>query len=208
MTHIPKTVVFDLGRVLVQWEPEAFYDAEIGPERRKALFAAVDLYGYNLRIDLGEAPEPVMREAAAAHPDHADEIMMWAERWIELLPGAIDHSVRLLKALKAKGHHVVALTNFGRETLDIAGEHHPFLTLFDQRFVSAELGLAKPDPAIYQVVEEATGRAPKDLLFTDDTAANIDAAAARGWHTHLFTTPQGWADCLVAHGVLTAQEAS
>jgi 2-haloacid dehalogenase len=208
MENRPKTVVFDLGRVLVQWDPEGFYDRAIGVERRKALFQAVDLFGYNLRIDLGETPSAVMSEAAQAHPDFAADIMLWADRWIEMLPGDIPHSVRLLTALRAKGIRVVALTNFGRETLAMAEVRYPFLTQFDQRYVSAELGLVKPDPAIYQAVEAGTRCLPSDLIFADDTLENVTAAQKRGWHAHHFTDPAGWAAYLVDHGMLSPDEAA
>lgn len=203
-----KTVVFDLGRVLVQWDPEGFYDRAIGIERRKALFQSVDLIGHNLRIDLGTPKDQVMRSLADQHPDFADEIMLWSDRWIDMLPGDIPHSVRLLKALKTKGTPVVALTNFGSDTLAIADQHFPFLTLFDHRYVSGDLKIVKPDPAIYELVEQGTGCAGSQLLFADDTLANVEAARARGWLAHHFTEPQGWADQLVAHGLLTKEEAA
>lgn len=203
----PTTVVFDIGRVLIQWDPEGFYDRQIGPERRRALFAAVDLHRHNLRIDLGEPKERVMQEVATAHPDFAKEILLWSSHWSEMVPGDIPHSVRLLQALKRRRVPVVALTNFGCDTLAIAEQRFPFLTLFDQRFVSGALKTIKPDPEIYAAVEEGTGCCGGALLFADDSPPNVAAAQARGWHSHLFTDPRGWADCLVQHGFLTPEEA-
>ncbi|MFY0679192.1 MAG: HAD family phosphatase [Thalassovita sp.] len=204
----PKAIVFDLGRVLLEYDPEAFYDRVIGEDRRKELFAAVDLDGYNLRVDEGEPLHATLKEAADAHPDYADEIMMWAERWVELLPGDIPHSVRLLEALKAKSVPVLALTNFGAETFEIAAQHFPFLHLFDAVYVSGRLKCIKPDAAIYEALEQGSNYRGAELLFADDKAENIEAAAVRGWQTHLFTDPQGWADALVAAGVLTLEEAA
>ena len=109
--------------------------------------------------------------------------------------------------LRAKGIPVFALTNFGDTTFEIALKAYPFLQDFDRAFVSARMRLIKPDPAIYAAVEQATGIAPDRLLFTDDRPENIDAAAARGWGTHLFTGWQGWAARLVDEGLLTAKEA-
>lgn len=197
----PAVMVFDIGRVLIGWDPEGFYDRAIGPDRRAALFKAVDLHGMNLRIDLGHGFRPVVAECAAQHPDWAAEIMLWHDRWSDMVPGPIAGSVALLHRLKAAGVPVLALTNFGRETLAIAQARFDFLNAFDRMFVSAELGLIKHDPAIYAAVESA-GYAPETLFFADDMPANVAAAAARGWHTHRFETPEGLANALAAHGLL------
>jgi 2-haloacid dehalogenase len=102
---------------------------------------------------------------------------------------------------------VFALTNFGDETFEIARRAYPFLNDFDRAFVSARMRLVKPDVAIYAAVEAETGLAPEGLLFTDDRPENVEAAAARGWRTHLFTGWQGWARRLVSEGLLTEREA-
>lgn len=197
----PAVMVFDIGRVLIGWDPEGFYDRAIGPARRAALFKAVDLHGMNLNIDLGIGFRDVVADCAAHHPDWAAEIMLWHDRWSDMVPGPIAGSVALLRRLKAAGVPLLALTNFGRETLSIAQARFDFLNAFDRMFVSAELGLIKPDPAIYAAVETA-GYAPDTLFFADDMPANVAAAAARGWHTHRFETPEGLAAALLAHGLL------
>ena len=202
-----ETVVFDIGNVLIEWQPERFYDREAGEARRRALFAEVDLAGMNLRVDLGEDLRQVVEETAAHHPDHADLIRLWHDRWIDLASPAIPHSVRLLEALAARGVPLLALTNFGTGTFRAARQAYPFLDLFDRAFVSGELGLLKPDPAIYRVVEAEGGAAPGALLFIDDKAANVAAAAMRGWQTHLFDGPGGLAARLVSEGLLTEEEA-
>ena len=197
----PAVMVFDIGRVLIGWDPEGFYDRAIGPARRQALFKAVDLHRMNLNIDLGIGFRDVVADCAARHPDWAAEIMLWHDRWSDMVPGPIAGSVALLHRLRASGVPVLALTNFGRETLEIAKARFDFLNAFDRMFVSAELGLIKPDPAIYAAVESA-GYAPEALFFADDMPANVAAAAARGWHTHRFETPEGLAAALAAHGLL------
>lgn len=120
---------------------------------------------------------------------------------------AIDHSVRLMAALQAKGVPVFSLTNFGIQTYVIAAERYPFLNAFDRDFISGHLGVIKPDQGIYEALEQSSGVAPDRLLFTDDRHDNIAAAAARGWRTHHFAGPQGWADRLVAEGLLSVEEA-
>jgi len=201
-------VIFDIGNVLIEWRPERFFDAEIGIPRRRALFDALDLHGINDRVDRGENFHTVWADVARAHPEWRTEIEMWHDRWLELASPVIAHSVRLMEALQQNGVPVFSLTNFGVETYDIAAEVYPFLRRFDRDFISGHMQLIKPDPGIYAALEDATGMVPETLIFTDDRADNIAAAAARGWQTHLFQHPQGWADRLVAEGLLKREQAA
>ena len=202
-----EAVVFDIGNVLIEWNPERVYDRVIGVERRKAMFEAVDLHGMNDQVDRGQNWYDAVSECAAQNPDWHDEIMMWHERWLEMASPAIDHSVRLLRALRSKGVPVFALSNFGIQTFEIGEREYPFLEEFDRRYISGHMGEVKPEPEIYRMLEDDCGVAPTALLFADDRADNIAAAAARGWNTHLFTDPQGFADRLVAEGLLSEEDA-
>lgn len=203
----PEAVVFDIGNVLLEWQPERFYDREIGAERRARLFAEVDLLGMNEGVDLGDPFAESVEALARAHPDWGREIRMWRDRWFEIAHPPIDGSIRLLRALRARGVPVLALTNFGRETFDAAVERLPFLAEFDRAWVSGRMGVMKPDPAIYAALEADSGVEPGRLIFTDDRADNIAAAAARGWQTHLFDGWEGWAARLVDAGLLDKAEA-
>jgi 2-haloacid dehalogenase len=203
----PEAVVFDIGNVLVGWQPEAFYDRVIGPDRRRALFAEVDLHGMNEAVDAGDPFRDTIYAWADGHPDWAPEIRMWHDRWVELASPRIEGSIALQRALRAKGVPVFALTNFGKDTFATAIARMDFLADFDRRYVSGELKVTKPDPRIYQIVEDDCGIAPDRLIFTDDRADNITAAARRGWRTHQFETWQGWARRLVAEGLLSNKEA-
>jgi 2-haloacid dehalogenase len=201
MTGI-KAVVFDIGNVLVEWHPEAAFDRAIGEDRRRALFANVDLDAMNNRVDMGEEIADVVRETAQKHPGYHDDILLWHRNWLDMFRPPIPGTITLLRAVRAKGIPAFALSNFGTSTLALADKYYPVLTEFDRRFVSGHLKMMKPDPAIYAHVEAETGLAPEALLFTDDKADNIDAAAARGWETHLFESAQGLANKLFAEGVL------
>ncbi|OYU19036.1 MAG: haloacid dehalogenase [Rhodobacteraceae bacterium PARR1] len=203
----PEAVIFDIGNVLTRWQPEAFYDRVIGEDRRRALFAAVDLHHMNDLIDEGALFRETIYDWAERHPEWAAEVRMWYDRWIELASPRIEGSIRLQRALRAKGVPVFALTNFGRYSFAEAVPKMDFLQDFDRRYVSGEMGVIKPDPRIYEMVEQDCGIAPDRLIFTDDRADNITAAARRGWRTHQFETWQGWARRLVAEGLLTDQEA-
>ncbi len=202
-----EAVVFDIGNVLVEWHPERFYDALIGRERREALFAETGLSEMNLQVDLGAPFKETVHAKAAEFPQWHDEIITWHDRWIEMCSPEIPHSVRLLRALRAKGIPVFALSNFGIGTFEFACTKYPFLDEFDRRYISGYLEMIKPDAALYAHLEADSKVAPQALLFADDRPENIDAALARGWQAHLFETPQGWADRLVAEGLLTESEA-
>ncbi len=204
----PEAVIFDIGNVLIEWQPERYYDARIGSARRQALFAAVDLHAMNERIDAGGLFRDTVYDTAAQNPDWATEIRWWYDHWIGLASPRIDHSITLLQRLRAKGVPVFALTNFGDDAFAYAQTQYDFLAEFDRAYVSGRMQVTKPSAAIYAMLEEDCGIAPNDLLFTDDRAENITAASNRGWQTHLFNGPQGWADRLVAAGLLTPKEAT
>ncbi len=203
----PQAVIFDIGNVLTRWQPEAFYDREIGEARRQALFAAVDLHGMNEHIDAGADFRSTVYDWAGRYPDWAGEVRLWHDRWADLASPRIEGSIRLQRALRAKGVPVFALTNFGDSTWEAALPQMEFLRDFDRAYVSGKMGVTKPDPAIFAQVEADCGLPPQSLLFTDDKAENITAAARRGWRTHQFESWQGWAARLVAEGLLTAEEA-
>lgn len=199
-------VIFDIGNVLLEWNPERYYDARIGPERRRALFAETEIEAMNLRLDLGEDFRETVYAHAAAHPEWAGEIRQWHDDWASIAGPEIAASVALLRALRSKGVPCHALSNFGVGSFAVARTVWPALDEFDRHFISGEMKTTKPDPAIYAAVETALAMPPETLLFTDDKAENVEAAAARGWQTHLFDGPDGFGGRLVAEGLLAEGE--
>jgi len=192
--------------VLIEWHPERYFDRTIGPAKRRALFAAVDLHAMNDRIDLGEGFRDVIYAVAEANSEWRTEIRDWHDNWIQLATPPIAHSVRLLRALRSNEVAVFSLTNFGVESFAYAQSHYDFLKEFDRDYVSGQMQVIKPDPKIYTMLEQDCGVAPENLLFTDDRADNIAVAANRGWQTHLFEGPQGWADRLVEANLLSVDQ--
>ncbi|QYX56650.1 HAD family phosphatase [Roseovarius sp. SCSIO 43702] len=201
-----RAVIFDIGNVLIRWHPEGWFDARIGPARRASLFGAVDIHAMMQRIDAGAPFGATIEETAIAHPGWTAEIRAIRDHWTEIAQPAIDGSVRLLHALRRAGVPVFALSNFGAENFPLSEAQFPFLRDFDRRYISGRMGLAKPDPAIFAAVEADCGLPPETLLFTDDRADNIAAARARGWRTHLFTTPDALAACLTSHDLITEEQ--
>lgn len=203
-----RAIVFDIGRVLVGWDPEGAFARWLGAERAERLFAEVALHQMNLRVDRGAPFAAEVEALAAAHPDWAPEIRLWHERWSEMFAPPIDGTVRLLERLRAGPLPVHALTNFGVDTFEIARRQYPFLQGFTRTFVSGHLGVLKPEPGIYAAVEAATGLSGAEIFFTDDSPANVEAAAARGWRAHLFEGPEGLEARLAAEGLLEPERAA
>lgn len=197
-----EAVVFDIGNVLVSWQPEVFYDGQIGVARRERLFSEVDLEGMNLAVDRGAAFAASVHALAAQHPAWAEEIMLWHEAWSQIFTPVIAENVALLRSLRAQGMPVFALSNFGRETFEIARSLYPFLTEFDQEYISGHLGVLKPEAEIYAIVERESGVAPDRLYFIDDKPENVASATARGWSGHVFRDTGALRSDLQAHGIL------
>ena len=202
----PKAVVFDIGNVLITWDPETLYGPLLPEDERDALSARACLHEMNVRIDCGAPWRETVYATAEQYPEYADLIRLWHERWMEMFTPPIDGSLAILRSLRRQGVPVFALSNFGRETLALAETHYPILTEFDRRFISGHLGVMKPDSRIYEIVEEESGLIGADLFFTDDRAENIEAAKARGWQAHLFTTPEALAGALRTTGLHPATD--
>jgi 2-haloacid dehalogenase len=202
-----QAVVFDIGNVLVRWDPDGFYDRLIGPDARQRLFAETGIEAMNIGLDNGDPWLASVTALADQHPEWRAAILCWYYRWPEMFGPMITQTVRCLRALKGRGVLVYGLTNFGGESYPLACAMFPFLNLFDDVAVSGDLRLMKPDPAIYVEVERFSGLTGGALLFADDKAENIAAAAARGWATHHFSDPAPFAARLVAEGLLSAGEA-
>ncbi|MEO9825037.1 MAG: HAD family phosphatase [Paracoccaceae bacterium] len=197
-----KAVVWDIGNIFAMWEPEAFYDRRLGVEKRQRFFEETQPHAMNHAFDLGADGHALSREHGKKHPEWAEEIHLWIDAWSEMFSTVIPGSAEIVAELAAKGTKQLALSNFGAETLEIAKKMHPALQRFDEEYVSAHLGVAKPDAAIYQALENGSGLSGEDLIFTDDKVENCEAAEARGWKTHLFTDAAGWRARLEAEGLL------
>lgn len=202
-----EAVIFDIGNVLIEWQPERFYDGAIGRARREAMFAAVDLHAVNEKVDSGSPFRETIYAAAEALPEFAHEIRMWHDHWLDMASPAIEGSERLLGTLRRQSVPVFALSNISREAYEIGLQAYPFLAEFDRLYLSGEMGVTKPNSSIYAMLEADCGIDPARLLFADDRLENIEAAAQRGWQTHLFDGSEGWAARLVREGLLKESEA-
>ena len=202
----PRAVVFDIGNVLIRWNPDQVYGDLMDADQLRRFHAETRMHDVNADIDRGAPWQASVEAAAQRLPEWADMIRLWYTDWHRMASPAIDGSVALLRALRRKGVPVFALSNFGVETFADAQTRYAFLEEFDQRFLSGHLGVNKPEPAIYAALETATGLSGRDLLFIDDLSQNIAGAEARGWRGHLFEGPAGLAQELVSLGLLAEDD--
>ena len=175
------TVVFDVGNVLLRWDPRLLIRKLLPDERAVThFFAEVCPQSWNERHDAGTPWAQGVAEAAARHPELADVIQAYRSRWLETLDGAIESSVNLLKDLKAAQIPVYAITNYSAEKWAETLPEYPFLESFDGAVVSAHEGVTKPDPRIYQILFERYGVDPARAVFIDDSPRNAAASEALG----------------------------
>ena len=204
----PEIVLFDIGNVLIEWQPERFYDRLQPPVDWRRMFAEVDLHAINDQIDRGAGFRETIYTAAAQNPEFETLIHLWHDRWIDIASPAISASASLNMALRKKGIATGLLSNIGAETFARARAEYPFLDDFAPKFLSGEIGHIKPEPEIYAHVEQSLDVPPNAILFADDRLDNIKAAQDRGWLGHQFTSAERWADCLMGHGLLDQKDVS
>jgi HAD superfamily hydrolase (TIGR01509 family) len=174
-------VVFDIGNVLLRWNPRYLYRKVFDDEERMERFLATALaMDFVAHTDTVADFAGAVEARAASFPEFALELRMFHQRWIETLGGPIEENVALLRRLRASGKPVYALSNFGHETFALAERNHDFLGEFDDRVISGHVGVVKPDPRIYEILFERVGRKPSELLFIDDSPKNVEAARALG----------------------------
>lgn len=183
-----KAVVFDIGRVLFHWQLRLLFEKLIDAREELDWFLAnVVTEEWHFEHDSGRAPADMIAERIALYPQYESQISAWATRFNESIPGPVEGSHELVERLAAAGVPLFCLTNFGDEFFAGFRPTQPIFDLFDDIIVSGVEKVAKPDPRIYAILEERSGRDGAALFFTDDNAANIAAARARGWDAHLFT---------------------
>lgn len=185
----PSIVVFDIGQVLIEWDPRHLYrDLFDGDEDLMEDFLAnVCTMDWNLEQDRGRSWEEAVALLAAEHPYCSELIRAYHERWEEMVPGPVEGTPEILMELKRRGRTVYAITNFSVEKLELSRKRFDFLTLFDDVVVSGEVKLIKPDPAIFRVLLDRHGLDPSDTYFIDDSPANVEAARSLGMNAHHFT---------------------
>lgn len=181
-------IVFDIGRVLVHYDPDLPFSRLIpDPDERRWFFENVCTSAWNIEQDRGREWEEAEAELLAAHPAHAENIRNFRRYWHEMVPHAYDDSVAILERLIETGHDVTLLTNWAADTFVEARARFPFLEKSRGITVSAEIKAIKPDRAIYDHHAQTFDLTPSATLFIDDSQKNVDGARAAGWQAVLFT---------------------
>jgi 2-haloacid dehalogenase len=175
-------VVFDLGGVLIDWNPRYLYRSLFdGDEAAMERFLAeVTTPEWNAEQDAGRTWREAVDALVAIHPDRRDLILAYHERWADMLGGPIEGTVAILDELRQAGVRVAALSNWSAETFPIAQVRYPFLGWFETIVVSGAVGLVKPDLRIYRHLLGLTGFSPGSTVFVDDAPANVAAAEQVG----------------------------
>jgi 2-haloacid dehalogenase len=178
------TIVFDIGNVLIEWDPRHLYRKIFSDLAQMEWFLRhVCSDEWNLEQDRGRPFAEAVEERIARFPEFAAEIRAYDERWEEMLNGPIGGSVGVLGQLRARGWPIFAITNFSREKYVVACQRFRFLTEFEGTIVSAHERLVKPSAEIFQCFLSRYGRQAEECLFIDDSPANIAAARSLGFHT-------------------------
>ncbi len=186
------TVIFDLGNVLIDWNPRHLYrKLFLGDEHSMERFLAeVCTAEWNERQDAGRAWDQAIAEASARHPQYARMIRAYRERWDEMLGGPLHDSVALLNELRSAGVRLFALTNWSEDTFPIALERYEFLSWFEDILVSGREKLIKPDPAIFRLLISRFGIDIERAIFIDDSLKNVEGARRVGLRAIHFTGAQ------------------
>jgi 2-haloacid dehalogenase len=184
----PTAVVFDLGSVLIDWDPRHLYRSLFDDEEAMEVFLRdVASPEWNAQQDAGRTWEEAIDALVREHPDQRDLIVAYRERWVEMLGGAIEPVVEIAAELRAGGIPLFALSNWSAETFPAALERYPFLSWFDGLVISGRIGIAKPDPRIFAHLLATNGLTAGETVFIDDTERNVEQARRLGFRAIRFT---------------------
>jgi 2-haloacid dehalogenase len=199
-------IVFDLGGVIVDWQPRYVYEQLFSDKAELDYFLKEVCNGpWMLLTDGGTHDWPTATsELCAKFPQYKEHIEAFRPRWHEMLRGEIGQSVEVLKRLKAQGQRLLGLTNWAADTYDEGLPKLPALQLFEDVLVSGREKLRKPDPRIFQLLCRRYGIDAKRSIFIDDNRTNVDAAAQLGFDALFFSSPAQLAADLTQRGALRA----
>ena len=200
------TVIFDLGGVLVDWNPEYLYRKifEGDTEKMKWFLNTVCTNDWNMEQDAGRSFQEGAELLVQEYPEYKKEIFAFHERWEEMLKNEIDGTVLILNSLKSLNKvKLYALTNWSSETFPIAQKRFEFLNQFEGIVVSGEEKTRKPFTKIYNILLERYGLTPENCVFIDDNLDNIEASKQLGIISIHYKNSQQLASDLSQLGLLS-----
>ena len=191
-------IVFDLGNVLLKWDPRFLYTQYFNSEEEMEWFLAhVCNNDWNLEQDRGRSFADAVVELTMQFPEHAEAISAFDTRWHETLPHAIDGTVAIFEELAQRNAPLYAITNWNGDKFRETKLRFPFLNKFRDIVVSGDEKLLKPDAAIYDVLLKRNNLKAESCLFIDDSLKNVSGAEAVGMKAHHFISPDGLKKALV-----------
>lgn len=198
------TIIFDLGGVLIDWNPDYLYTKVFqDPTERKWFYDHVCTADWNEEQDAGRSIQEATDLLIKQFPAQEENIRFYYNRWTEMLKGPIEGTVEVFKELKTSGRYkIYALTNWSAETFPIALERYAFLDWFDGRLVSGEEKTRKPFPDFYEKLLQKFSIDPTKALFTDDNPRNLLPATELGMKTIHFIHPEQFREDLTKLGLL------
>jgi 2-haloacid dehalogenase len=188
-----KSIIFDLGNVLIYWNPKNLFDDNYfdSIEKRDFFLSNICTDAWNEQQDGGTPISVATREMVARYPEWEKAIRDYYGRWTEMLKGPIEGSVDILKKMKSSGRYkLYALTNWNACLFEIALARYDFLDWFDARLVSGEEKMRKPFAEFYQLLVDRYGVVPAESLFIDDNLRNVNAARELGYQVIHFKSPE------------------
>ena len=199
-----QAVVFDLGGVLIDWNPRHLYRKLFNgdEEAMERFLSEICTSEWNARQDEGRSFAEATEELIARHPGQAGLIRAFFYRWPEMIAGAIEQTVEILADVKRAGHEIYALSNWSAETFPHARERFRFLDWFDFTVISGAIGLVKPGREVFDFLLEKIGRRAEDCVFIDDSPLNTAAARELGFDAIHFRSPQQLRHELMKRGIL------
>jgi 2-haloacid dehalogenase len=202
------TLVFDLGGVLIDWNPDYLYRTIFSnEEERRRFFSEICTPDWNEEQDAGRSLREGTELLVQQFPEQEAPIRAYYDRWEEMLGGPIPETVEILRHIKFNtDKKLYALTNWSAETFPVALRRYDFLHWFDGRLVSGEERTRKPFADIYQLLIDRYKIRPEEAIYVDDNPRNLVPAARLGFHTIHFRTPAQFEEELEALGVLKPEE--
>ena len=200
----PRAVIFDVGKVLFEWDPRYLYERLIEDDQAlEAFLANVVTKEWHFQHDAGRPFAETSAELSAQFPEHAELIHAWGPRFNDTVPHAIPGMLEIVRELDAAGVPLFAITNFSGEFWrEWVPQHGEIFDRFRDVVVSGDEKLVKPDPAIYALALKRFGLKGSDAVFVDDSPANIAGASDAGIHAVLFTNAADFRAELVRLGLL------
>ena len=181
------TVVFDVGKVLFEWDLRYLFAKLIADKDELEFFVThVVTPEWHFQHDAGRALDDMVTERIAEFPEYAKLIAAYAPRFNETIPGPVTGSLEIVQELAESGVPLFAITNFGAEFWEGFRPTQPIFDLFQDIIVSGVEKLVKPDPAIYALALQRFGIRPGQAIFIDDNHANVISARENGFATHHF----------------------